>query len=169
MTVRVRFVALFLALALPGLSGMASAATKVVEVNASVTKPLSFSRLQDLELGMIALNPGTWSNATVSVSRSGVLTCAPAKVVCSGATQPGMYNVQGANKMVVRISAPNVTLVNQQNSAQTLVLVLDSPASVTMTSSGVPGVNFGIGGSITFDSTVAAGVYAGTLNVTVDY
>lgn len=166
MTVRVRFVALLLALCL---SSTASAATKVVEVNASVTKPLSFSRLQDLELGMIALNPGTWSNATVSVSRTGVLTCAAVKVVCSGATQPGMYNIQGTNKMVVRISAPNVTLVNQQNNAQTLTLVLDSPSSVTLTSSGVPGVDFGIGGSITFDSTVAAGVYAGTLNVTVDY
>jgi len=166
MTVRVRFVALLLALCL---SSTASAATKVVEVNASVTKPLSFSRLQDLELGMIALSPGTWSNATVSVSRTGVLTCAAVKVVCSGATQPGMYNIQGTNKMVVRISAPNVTLVNQQNNAQTLTLVLDSPSSVTLTSSGVPGVDFGIGGSITFDSTVAAGVYAGTLNVTVDY
>ena len=166
MTVRVRFVALLLALSLPS---TASAATKVVEVNATVSKPLSVSRLQNLELGMIALNPGTWSNATVSVSRSGLLTCATAKVVCSGATQPGMYNVQGTNKMVVRISAPNATLVNQQNSAQTLTLVLDSPGTITMTSSGVPGVNFGIGGSITFDSTVAAGVYAGTLNVTVDY
>jgi len=168
MTVRVPFVAL-LALSVSGFPSMASAATKVVEVNASVTKPLSFSRLQDLELGLIALNPGTWSNATVSVSRTGVLTCAAAKVVCSGATQPGMYNVQGTNKTVVRISAPNVTLVNQQNSSQTLTLVLDSPSTITLTSSGVPGVDFGIGGSITFDSTVSAGVYAGTLNVTVDY
>lgn len=166
MTVPVRYVALLLAL---GLASPALAATKVVEVSAAVNKPIAFSRLQDLEFGMIALNPGTWTNATVTVSRAGVLTCAAAKVVCSGATQPGMYNVQGTNKMVVRISAPNVTLVNQQNPAQTLTLVLDSPGTITLTSSGVPGVDFSMGGSISFDSTVGAGVYAGTLNVTVDY
>jgi spore coat protein U-like protein len=168
MTVAVRCVALLAALSLiPPTKALA--ATKVVEVSASVNKPLQFSRLQDLELGLIALNPGTWSNATVSVSQSGTLSCAAAKLVCSGVTQPGMYNVQGTNKMVVRISAPNVTLVNQQNSSQTLTLVLDSPGTITLTSSGVPGVNFGIGGSIALDSSVAPGLYAGTLNVTVDY
>lgn len=167
MTLPVRYVALLFAVSLP--VSPSFAATKVVEVSAAVNKPLQFSRRQDLELGTIALNPGTWSNATVAVSRAGVLSCAAAKVVCSGATQPGMYNVQGTNKMVVRISAPNVTLVNQQNSAQTLTLVLDSPGTVTLTSSGVPGVDFGMGGSISFDSNVGPGVYAGTLNVTVDY
>ena len=167
MTVPVRYVALLLAVSSP--ASPSFAATKVVEVSAAVNKPIAFSRLQDLEFGMIALNPGTWSNATVAVSRAGALTCAAAKVVCSGATQPGMYNVQGTNKMVVRISAPNVTLVNQQNSAQTLTLVLDSPGTVTLTSSGVPGVDFSMGGSISFDSNVGPGVYAGTLNVTVDY
>jgi len=150
-------------------SSPAIAATKVVEVSASVNKPLSFSRLQDLDLGTIALNPGTWSAAMVAISRAGAFSCATAKVVCAGAAKPGMYNVQGTNKMVIRISAPDVTLVNQQNSSQTLTLVLDSPGSITLTSSGVPGVDFGIGGSITFDSTVGAGLYAGTLNVTVDY
>src|SRR5215213_6069552 len=119
MTVRVRCVAILLALGSSMPSSPAIAATKVVEVSASVNKPLSFSRLQDLDLGTIALNPGTWSAATVAISRAGVFSCAAAKAVCAGATKPGMYNVQGTNKMVVRISAPDVTLVNQQNSSQT--------------------------------------------------
>ena len=168
MTVAVRCVALLVALS-PLAPTRASAATKLVEISASVNKPLQFSRLQDLELGLIALSPGTWSSATVSISQTGTLSCAAAKLVCTGVTQPGMFNVQGSNKMVVRISAPNVTLVNQQNSAQTLTLVLDSPGTVTLTSSGVPGVNFSIGGSITLNSAIAPGLYAGTLNVTVDY
>jgi spore coat protein U-like protein len=34
---------------------------------------------------------------------------------------------------------------------------------------GFPGSNFSIGGSVTIDSTTAAGTYVGTFNVTVDY
>ena len=62
-----------------------------------------------------------------------------------------------------------MTLVNQSDSTQTLTLVTDAPASVVLTSSGIPGVNFSIGGSVTLNSTTAAGTYAGTFNVTVDY
>ena len=76
MTVRVRCVAvLLLALGSSMPLSPATAATKVVEVSASVNKPLSFSRLQDLDLGTIALNPGTWSAATVAISSAGLFSC----------------------------------------------------------------------------------------------
>jgi hypothetical protein len=38
-----------------------------------------------------------------------------------------------------------------------------------MTSSGEPGINFDLGGSITLSSATADGTYSGTMNVTVDY
>jgi hypothetical protein len=60
-------------------------------------------------------------------------------------------------------------MVNQNDSNQTLTLVTDAPASVLLTNSGKPGLDFGIGGSITLSSTTAAGTYVGTFNVTVDY
>jgi spore coat protein U-like protein len=40
---------------------------------------------------------------------------------------------------------------------------------MVLTSSGIPGDDFSIGGSVTLNSTTAAGTYAGTFNVTVDY
>ncbi|MES2137210.1 MAG: DUF4402 domain-containing protein, partial [Pseudomonadota bacterium] len=83
--------------------------------------------------------------------------------------QVAKYNVQGSNNQTVRISAPNVTMVNQSDSSQTLTLVTDAPASVLLTSSGVPGVDFSIGGTITLNSTTQAGNYVGTFNVTCDY
>jgi len=89
--------------------------------------------------------------------------------VCTGATRTAQYNVQGTNKMVVQITAPNVTLINQSVPGQSLTLVLDNPGNVTLTSSGVPGVDFSIGGSIAVSSATADGTYAGTLNVTVEY
>jgi hypothetical protein len=151
------------------MTGPAFAATQSVQVNANIVKPLVLTRLQDLNLGTVTLGPGVWNNATISISQAGVLSCANANLICTGATQAAQYNVQGTNKQVVTISAPNVTLVNQNDPTQTLTLVTDAPSSVMLTSSGIPGVNFSIGGAVTLNSATAAGTYVGTFNVTVDY
>jgi spore coat protein U-like protein len=71
--------------------------------------------------------------------------------------------------MVVQISAPSVTLINQSDPTKTLTLTVDRPSTVTLTSSGIPGVDFSLGGSISLSSTTSDGTYAGTINVTVDY
>ena len=147
----------------------ARAATQVAQVNANVVKPLTITWIQDLDLGTVVLGPGAWSGATISLSRAGVLTCTNANVTCTGATAVAKYNVTGSNKMTVRISAPNVTLVNQSDATKTLTLIPDSPGTVMLTSSGVPGITFPIGGSITVSSTTPGGLYRGTFNVTVDY
>jgi hypothetical protein len=150
-------------------SAPAFAATQSVQVNASIVKPLVLTRLQDLNLGTVTLGPGVWSNATVSISQAGVLSCTNSNVTCTGATQPAQYNIQGTNKQTVTISAPNVTLVNQNDSTKTLTLVTDALSTIVETSSGHPGDNFSVGGSVTLNSTTPAGTYVGTFNVTVDY
>ena len=147
----------------------AGAATNVVTVQAQLSKPVTLEWVQDLDLGSLTLGPGTWSNAKVSISRAGAFSCPTANVTCTGATQVATYNVTGNNGQVIRITAPNVTLVNQSDPTQTLTMVVDSPASVTLTNSGKPGVNFSIGGSITVNSTTASGTYSGTFDVTIDY
>jgi hypothetical protein len=146
----------------------AGAATQVAAVNGTAVKPLELTRIQDLELGSISLTPGSWS-ATVSLSQAGVLSCANANLICTGAVKTAKYNVTGSNNMVVLIHAPNVTLVNQSDSTKTLTLVADAPSSVTLTSSGAPGVTFPIGGRITLTGSTTAGDYTGTFNVTVEY
>ena len=152
-----------------GMGMQAAAATQSASVTANAVKPLVISKLQDLDFGSVTLGPGTWSNASVSLSQSGAFSCTNANVVCSGVTTVAQYNVQGSNKQTVRISAPNVTLVNQSDPTKTLTLVTDAPATILLTSSGIPGSNFSIGGSVTLSSTTAAGTYSGTFNVTVDY
>ena len=152
-----------------GMGMPAAAATQSASVTANAVKPLVISKLQDLDFGSVTLGPGTWSNASVSLSQSGAFSCTSANVVCSGVTSVAQYNVQGSNKQTVRISAPNVTLVNQSDPTKTLTLVTDAPATILLTSSGIPGTNFSIGGSVTLSSTTAAGTYSGTFNVTVDY
>lgn len=146
----------------------ANAVTQSASVNANVVKPLTLVALQGLNLGTITLPPGAWTGATVGISRTGVFTCS-AKVICTGAATAASFNVTGTNKMTVLVTAPNVTLVNQNNSAQTLTLVVDSPSQIALPNSGNPGVLFNVGGSITVNSTTASGTYTGTINVTVDY
>jgi hypothetical protein len=158
--------------ALIGLSAVAAptrAATVMAAVTASNVKPLVLTKLQDLDLGSVTLGTGIWSNATISLSQGGVLSCANANITCTGATSAASYNVQGSKQNTVNISVPNVTLVNQSDSSQTLTLVTSAPATLVLANSGFPGSNFSIGGSVTLSSTTAAGTYVGTFNVTVDY
>ncbi len=144
-------------------------ATKVITINAAVVKPLTLTWGQNLVLGTMVLAPGTWSGATVGISRAGVFTCTNSNVTCTGATQVAQYTVTGTNGQLVRISAPNVTLVKQGDASKTLTLVVDNPGTVNLPNSGNQGTNISLGGSITLNSNTADGVYRGTFNVTVDY
>ena len=164
-----RFSMLLLAVAGVTFSAPAQAITQSATVKVTVVKPLTLTALQNLDLGTITLAGGTWSNVTVGISKAGVLSCANANIVCSGATATARYKVTGTNKQVVTVSVPNTTLTNQSDPTKTLTMVADTPASITLTSSGEPGITWDIGGSITLSSATADGTYTGTMNVTVDY
>ena len=166
---RTGFTAMMVGLAALAAAAPAHAANNVATVQANVVKPLILTWLQDLDLGTIALGPGTWSNATVGISKAGVFSCTNANLICTGATQVARYNVSGTNNRTVLISAPNVTLVNQGDPTKTLTMVVDNPGSALLTNSGPPGTNFSLGGSISLSSTTVSGTYSGTFNVTVDY
>jgi hypothetical protein len=152
----------------PALAAPANAATITAQVKAKVVKPLILTSIQDFDLGTLILGPGTWSGAVVGLSRTGALTC-PANLTCIGATQVAMYNVRGSSQQTATVIAPNVTMVNQSDPTETLILVVDKPDSVSIPNSGAPGVNFPLGGSISVSSTTVGGVYVGTFNVSVDY
>ena len=166
---RTGFTAMMVGLAALAAAAPAHAANNVATVQANVVKPLILTWLQNLDLGTIALGPGTWSNATVGISKAGVFSCTNANLICTGATQVARYNVSGTNNRTVLISSPNVTLVNQGDPTKTLTMVVDNPGAVLLTNSGPPGTNFSLGGSISLNSSTVSGTYSGTFNVTVDY
>lgn len=136
---------------------------------ARIVKPLTLNWVQDLDLGTIVLGGGTFTGAAVGISRTGVFTCTNTNVTCSGVTREARYRVTGTNNQTVQVTAPNVTLTNQNDATKTLLLTVDSPGSVNLSNSGSVGLTFGLGGSITVDSTTADGTYTGTFNVTVNY
>ena len=137
---------------------------------ARIIKPLVLTWEQDLDLGTILLSgAGVWGGAVVSITHGGVFSCTNVNVTCSGTPQVARYNVAGTQGQVVTITAPNVTLVNQNDNTKTLPMTVSNPGTVSLTNSGSPGSDFNLGGSITVASTTTDGVYLGTFNVTVDY
>ncbi|MEO7239871.1 MAG: DUF4402 domain-containing protein [Sphingomicrobium sp.] len=143
---------------------------KQATATARVVKPLTLTWVQDLDLGTILLSgAGAWSGAAVGVTRAGVFSCPSSNVTCSGSTQHAKYKVTGTNGQTVQVNSGNVSLVNQLDNTKTLLMTVDSPGTVSLGNSGTAGLEFGLGGSITVDSTTADGTYLGTFAVTVNY
>lgn len=142
----------------------AAAATITAATAVSVIKPVVLAKIQDLDFGTLTFSAFTGSR-TIALSRAGAVTCAT-NIVCSGAPKAARFNVQGTNNKVVLIT---VTGGNLSNGVDSIVFTPDVQSSVTLTSSGVPGDNFDVGGSISVSSSLVGGTYTGTMNVTTDY
>jgi hypothetical protein len=135
--------------------------------NAKIYKPLTISKVQNLDFGVIVLGSGAWAGEVVSISQAGALTCGGGtNLTCSGSPQPAKYHLVGTNNATVTISSPGFNLTGPG----TLAFTPNAPATVNLGASGVTtGVDFSIGGSITLASTTPDGVYVGTFAVTADY
>jgi hypothetical protein len=99
------------------------------------------------------------------MSRLGAVTCS-VDITCSGATKQARFNIQGTNRLVVLIT---VTSGGLTSGAYSIPFTPDAPSSVTLTSSGVPGNDFDVGGTLSVSGTIPAGLYSGTMTVTADY
>ena len=136
---------------------------------ARIFKPLTISRVQDLNFGTIILTGTSFANEVLSISQAGGLTCGSnpgVLLTCTGATQPAKYQLVGTNNATVTISSPGFNLTGPS----TLAFTPNAPTTVNLGSTGsTTGVTFAIGGSITLASTTPDGVYTGTFVVTADY
>ena len=140
--------------------------------NARIIKPLVLEHVADLDFGTIVLSgTGAWTGAVIDIDRDGTFTCTSGNVVCSGTNSEAVYNLRGTNQQDVTITvSSSINLENQTDTAAPdLVMAVDAPSTVTLTTSGVAGTDFGIGGTITVNSTTVDGVYEGVFDVTADY
>ncbi|WP_205479859.1 DUF4402 domain-containing protein [Sphingomonas arenae] len=134
--------------------------------NARIIKPLTLTRVRDLDFGTIVMDSVPVGGSAVSVSTASARSCG-AGLTCSGTAQSAQYNVRGTNNQVVQVFATNVSLTGSNGGSLTFTPAV--PGNVTLTSSGAPGNNFDVGGSITVLPTTIDGVYSGDMEVTVDY
>lgn len=142
----------------------ANAASTTASASVNVIKPVVLAKLQDLDFGTLTFSSFTGTR-TIVMSRAGAVTCA-VNIVCSGTTKAARFNVQGTNNKVVLITVTGGLLSNGSDS---ITFSPDNQSSVTLTSSGVPGNDFDVGGSIVVSPSLIGGTYTGTINVTTDY
>ena len=132
---------------------------------ARIIKPLTLTSTGALNFGTIVMN-GVTANRTVTLNPDTSITCATELVCDLNGTVP-TYNVRGTNNQLVTITRNTSTLTGSNGGTLTLTPV--GQPNILLTSSGSPGDNFDIGGSITIAPTTVDGVYTGTVDVTVDY
>lgn len=142
----------------------ASAAQITAVTSVKVVKPVSLTKLRDLDFGSLAFGSFTGTR-TVALSQGNVLTCA-ADIVCSGVAQTARFNIKGSNRLTVVISVTGGTLSNGTDS---IPFTPDAPSTVVLPNSGNQGSDFDIGGSINLDPNLVGGIYSGTLTITADY
>jgi Mat/Ecp fimbriae major subunit len=136
---------------------------------AKIMKGLTLTRTGELDFGTIVIDP-TAGTETVSVDDTGLRTCGAAvgsKLVCSDASSAIKFTVTGTNNQLVDIDVEPVVLDN--GAGGTIPVNIVVPANVTLTSSGAPGVDFYVHGSIDVSAATAEGDYSDTFNVTVQY
>jgi spore coat protein U-like protein len=146
-------------------------ASPTASANVRILKPLELRGIRNLDFGTIVVGAVVGTD-TVSISQAGVVTCGTGgQLTCSGTTASGQYNVRGSNNAVVTITA---VASNLSNGTDNLLFTPKLPNglltdTVTLTSSGAPGNNFTVAGSIDLTAATVEGLYTGVMNVTVDY
>jgi len=137
--------------------------------NAKIYKPLTISKVQNLDFGVIVLGSGSWSGEVVSITQAGALTCGGGvNLTCSGSPQVAKYHLVGTNNAAVTVTCPGFNLTGPGTLAFTCTP--NTPTTVNLGATGsTTGVDFSIGGWITLASTTPDGVYSGTFAVTADY
>jgi hypothetical protein len=144
----------------------ATSANPTASANVKILKPLELRGTRNLDFGSIVVG-AVVGTQTVTISQAGAISgCNTNGLTCSGAPQSGQYNVRGSNNAVVTITTAASTLTGPTG---TLSFTPSAPANVTLTSSGAPGDNFTVGGSIDLTAATPEGLYTGVMNVTVDY
>lgn len=149
--------------------GNTATPTQQATATARVVKPLTIAWKQDLDLGTIVLGSGSWTGADVGITYGKAFSCTNTNVTCSGTPKTAEYTVTGTNNQVVTINASDVTLTNQNDNTQTLLLKLSSPGTFNLGNSGSSGTVFDLGGQVTVNSDTVDGTYSGTFAVTVNY
>jgi hypothetical protein len=148
----------------------AVAASPRAVANARLIKPLQLEALRDLNFGTIVM--GTIiGNQTVSIDAAGTVSCGASGggLTCVDSPVPtsALYRVRGTQGQVVVVSVGATSLAGPGSAS--LAFTPIALTGLTLQNSGSVGDEFGVGGSITINSSTVDGVYAGEIDVRVAY
>ena len=134
----------------------------------NVMKPLQLTALRNLQFGTVLVGTFTGTQ-NVTIAPTGRTCGSGTGLTCSGVFTTAQFRLTGSNNQVALISSPTPTATLTNGAGATLALTLTYPASVTIDNSGNPGRLFEVGGTLALTSTMADGLYTGTIDIQVAY
>ena len=157
------------ALFMPAVASAAPlAAPAPPSASASLLKPLTLTRLADMDFGNLAVaGAGTAviDAVTDTMATTGAVTRA------GGSPRAALFRgvAQGSSVVIIRIPTRSVTLTRAGGS-ETMILdnfTLDGQSKRTMAQAGV--FDFKVGGTLRVAAGQVEGLYSGTFDVTIQY
>jgi hypothetical protein len=148
----------------------AVSATANANAQAKIFRPLTLTKNTDLNFGTIVISGSSFTGEVVQLDQAGAVTCGGGtNLVCDTTNaSAATFTVVGTNNQTVDVTVPATVSLTGSNGG-TLSMSTDAPATVALGASGNAGVPFGVGGSISIDSTTTDGVYTGNFDVTANY
>jgi hypothetical protein len=143
----------------------AHAATATGDATATVIEPITITKTANLRFGKLAGGAG----GTVVVSSAGSRTKSGGVFLSPSDTGgAASFDVTGEPNATYSITLPtSVSLVSGSNSMSLDTFTSDLGATGTLSALGAQTMN--VGGTLTVAANQAAGSYAGSFNVSVDY
>jgi hypothetical protein len=136
---------------------------------AKIYKPLTISKVEDLNFGTIVLSGASFANETVTVSTAGAVTCGSGSgnLACGGTPTAAKFHLVGSNNAAVTVNSPAFNLGGPGTLSVT-------PTSTTQTvnlgaTGNTTGIDVPLGGSITLSSSTPDGIYTAVWTITADY
>lgn len=146
----------------------AASANPKATASARLIKPLTLTKLGDLNFGTIVMGQMT-ANQTVAINTAGTVSCGASGggLTCTGSPTAAGFRITGTQGQIVKVTAPAITLTGSNGG--TLTFTPTPTADITLGNSGAQGNDFAVGGNIVVATNQQDGVYSGELEVTVDY
>jgi Domain of unknown function (DUF4402) len=154
----------------------AAAATAPAQSKAIVLRPLSFFRVQDMNLGDIV--PGT-AGGNVRLLPDGTRTSTGTIVLVGSSHQPARFAGLGTPNELISITIAPAAVTLTGPGAPMLLTLIEIGSTPTAILSGTPtffrigsaggNYNFPVGGTLAVGANQAAGVYSGTFTITLNY
>lgn len=161
MNTKTKLLAVAAMTALFGFQSAAQAATGSASAAATILSPITITKTSDLDFGKIVAGA---SASNVTLTAAGSFTCGSG-LTCSGTHNAAAFNVAGTSGELVTVASDtSVTLTSGANSMTASL----APNATSLTLVGGAAA-FNVGGVLSVGGNQAAGAYAGSFNVTVNY
>ena len=148
----------------------ASAGTSSFGAKAVIVKPVTITKVKDLDFGTTVMNSSlTSAKVTVSDATGSTAVCSSTMLTCSGGFPAQFTLTAGVRLQTVQISfdVPPTQLNHTTITGASVPFALDAVENVTLDTNGEG--SFNVGGEITVASSTADGTYTGTVNIVANY